>query len=149
VLLAAGQPHAALKALRSAWVAWRDMEAPYEAARTRELIGRACRELGDTDTADMELDAAAWIFRQLTAAQDLARVGSLSPSPAPAASYGLTAREVEVLREVAAGKTNRVIATELFLSEKTVARQVSNIFGKLSLTSRSAATAFAYEHGLV
>ena len=74
MLLAAGQPHAALKALRSAWVAWRDMEAPYEAARTRELIGRACRELGDTDTADMELDAAAWIFRQLTAAQDLARV---------------------------------------------------------------------------
>ncbi|MEP7021616.1 MAG: LuxR C-terminal-related transcriptional regulator [Pseudonocardiales bacterium] len=149
VLLAAGKPQAALRALRPAWTAWREMEAPYEAARTRELIARACRELGDTDTADMEFDAAAWTFRQLGAVQDLARVESLSPAPAGAATYGLTAREVEVLREIAAGKTNRAIATELFLSEKTVARHISNIFAKLSLTSRSAATAFAYQHDLV
>ena len=147
VLLAVGEPQTALKALRPAWAAWQEMEAPYEAARTRELIGRACRELGDTDTADMELDAVAAVYRQLGATQDLARV---TPAQAKAGGiHGLTAREVEVLREIAAGKTNRAIAADLVLSEKTVARHVSNIFAKLSITSRSAATAFAYEHDLV
>ncbi len=145
VSLAAGRPQQALKALRPALACWQELEAPYEVARIRELIGRACRALGDTDTAEMELEAAAAVFGQLGAAQDLARVGS-----APAvATHGLTAREVEVLREVAAGKTNRAIAADLVLSEKTVARHVSNIFAKLGVTSRSAATAFAYEHDLV
>ncbi len=147
VSLAAGRPQDALKALRPALTAWQELEAPYETARTKELIARACRDLGDTDTADMELEAAAAVFRRLGAAQDLARVAA---GPAQGVEmHGLTAREVEVLREVAAGKTNRVIATDLFVSEKTVARHVSNIFAKLSLTSRSAATAFAYEHDLV
>jgi DNA-binding NarL/FixJ family response regulator len=97
----------------------------------------------------MELDAARWVFQQLGAAPDLARVQELSRTPAPKAVGGLTTREVEVLLLVAAGKTNRAIATELFLSDKTVARHVSNIFTKLGLSSRSAATAYAYHHDLV
>jgi DNA-binding NarL/FixJ family response regulator len=102
------------------------------------LVGRACRALGDEDTARMELDAADWVFRQLGAA---ARTTSGAGT--------LTARETEVLRLVAAGRTNRAIAADLFLSEKTVARHVSNIFGKLGVSSRSAATAWAYEQDLV
>jgi DNA-binding NarL/FixJ family response regulator len=97
----------------------------------------------------MELDAARWMFRQLGAGPDLAGVENLL-RPAPvAAAGGITAREVEVLRLVAAGKTNRSIAGDLFLSEKTVARHVANIFGKLGVSTRSAATAYAYEHDLV
>jgi DNA-binding CsgD family transcriptional regulator len=145
VLLAEGRPQEALKSFRPACAAWRELEAPYEEARTKELVARACRELGDSDTADMELEAAAAVFRRLGAPRDLARVET-APAAAP---RGLTAREVEVLRKVAAGKTNRAIADDLVLSEKTVARHISNIFAKLSLTSRSAATAFAYEHDLV
>ena len=121
---------------------------PYEAARSRVLIGLACRELGDEEGAEMELDAADWIFGRLGAAPDRARAQSLSGKAAKPAG-GLTARELEVLRHVAAGKTNRVIAADLFLSEKTVARHVSNIFTKLGVSSRAAATAYAYEHDLV
>jgi len=138
VLLAEGEAGDALAELRRAWVAWQDLDVPYEAARVRVLLGRACRELGDTDTARMELDAADWVFRQLGAA-----------ARASTATGALTAREAEVLRLVAAGRTNRAIAAELFLSEKTVARHVSNIFAKLGVSSRSAATAWAYEQGLV
>jgi DNA-binding CsgD family transcriptional regulator len=149
VLLAEGDPNAALAELRTAWRAWQQIDAPYEAGRTRVLIGLACRRLGDRDSAEMELDAARWMFRQLGAAPDLAAVESLlRPAPVVAAG-GLTAREVEVLRLVAAGKTNRSIAGDLFLSEKTVARHVANIFGKLDVSTRSAATAYAYEHDLV
>jgi DNA-binding CsgD family transcriptional regulator len=147
VLLAEGDPGAALPELRRAWHAWQALEVPYEAARVRVLIGLGCDALGDADTAEMEWDAARWSFRQLGAALDLARAEALArKSQAPG---GLTAREVEVLRLVAAGKTNRSIATELFLSEKTVARHLSNIFTKLGLPSRAAATAYAYEHDLV
>jgi DNA-binding NarL/FixJ family response regulator len=149
VLLAEGQPHSALAALRRAWTAWQEIEAPYEAARARVLIARACRALGDEDTATMELDAARWIFQQLGAAPDLAGVAALSRQASAGAAGGLTAREVQVLRLVAAGRTNRAIAAHLFISEKTVARHVSNIFVKLGLSSRSAATAYAYEHQLV
>jgi len=149
VLLAEGDTRAALAALRRAWTAWQELQAPYEAARTRVLVGLACRELGDEDSAEMELDAARWVFQQLGAAPDLARVEALSRKKAAKAAGGLTAREVQVLRLVAAGKTNRSIAADLFLSEKTVARHVSNIFTKLGLSSRAAATAYAYQHGLV
>jgi DNA-binding NarL/FixJ family response regulator len=97
----------------------------------------------------MELDAARWVFRQLGAGPDLTRVEALAQKVAAAPAGRLTARELEVLRLVAAGKTNRAIATDLFLSEKTVARHVSNIFTKLGLSSRSAATAYAFEHDLV
>jgi len=149
VLLAEGEARAAFGQLRHAWTAWQELEAPYEAARARVLIGLSCRELGDEDTAEMELDAARWVFQQLGAAPDLARVEELSRKGTARAAEGLTAREVEVLCLVAAGKTNRAIAADLFLSEKTVARHVSNIFTKLGLSSRAAATAYAYQHDLV
>jgi DNA-binding NarL/FixJ family response regulator len=97
----------------------------------------------------MELDAAGWVFRQLGAGPDLARVEALSRRPSAQAVGPLTAREVEVLRLVAAGKSNRAIADDLVISQKTVARHVSNIFTKLGLASRAAATAYAYQHGLV
>jgi ATP/maltotriose-dependent transcriptional regulator MalT len=149
VLLLEGNARAALGALRHAWTAWQELEVPYEAARARVLIGLACRERGDEDGAEMELDAARWAFGQLGAVPDLARAQSLSRQAAPKAAGGLTARELEVLRLVATGKTNRSIAADLILSEKTVARHVSNIFTKLGLSSRAAATAYAYEHDLV
>jgi DNA-binding NarL/FixJ family response regulator len=149
VLLAEGEVRPALEALRRAWRAWQELEAPYEAARARTLIGLACRALGDEDTGAMELDAARRALQKLGAAPDLARVDELSNVAGPVATGGLTPREQEVLRLVAAGKTNRAIAGELVISEKTVARHVSNIFTKLGLSSRSAATAYAYEHALI
>ncbi|HEY3079594.1 MAG TPA: LuxR C-terminal-related transcriptional regulator [Chloroflexota bacterium] len=149
VLLGEGEARAALAELRRAWTAWQELEAPYEAARVRVLLGLACRELGDEDSAQMELDAAGWVFRQLGAGPDLARVEALSRKAAARAGGPLTTREVEVLRLVAAGKTNRAIAADLIISQKTVARHVSNIFTKLGLSSRAAATAYAYQHDLV
>jgi DNA-binding CsgD family transcriptional regulator len=149
VLLGAGDVRPALGALRRAWTAWQELGVPYEAARVRVLVGLACRQLGDEDTAEMELDAARWVFEQLGAAPDLARAQALSRATATKPAGGLTARELEVLRLVATGKTNRSIAADLFVSEKTVARHVSNIFTKLGLSSRAAATAYAYEHDLV
>ncbi len=149
VLLAEGDPRGALSHLRRSWMHWRELDAPYEAARVRVLIGRCCRALGDEDTAEMELDAARWVFEQLGAATDLETLRALSRPVARDAAGGLTTRELEVLRLVAAGRTNRAIAGELFISEKTVARHVSNIFMKLDVSSRSAATAYSYEHGLV
>ncbi|HEX5039629.1 MAG TPA: LuxR C-terminal-related transcriptional regulator [Candidatus Limnocylindria bacterium] len=147
VLLAEGHARAALAALRPSWTAWQSLDAPYEAARTRVLIGMACRALDDSNAAALELDAAADVFRDLGARPDLARVEALIGPPASVG--GLTARELEVLRLVAAGKTNRAIAGELVISDRTVARHLSNIFDKLDVPSRSAATAWAYEHGLV
>jgi DNA-binding CsgD family transcriptional regulator len=149
VLLAEGDAKGALSALRLAWMAWRELEAPYDAARVRVSIARACRELGDTDGGEMELDAARWVFDQLGALTDLARVERLSQAAAPGAAGILSAREAQVLRLVAAGKSNRAIATELFISERTVERQVSNIFIKLDVSSRAAATAYAYQPRLV
>jgi len=149
VLLAEGDTRAALATLRRAWTAWREIQAPYEAARGRVLIGLAYRALGDTDTAELELDAARRVFQQLGAAPEVARAEALSRMAAPRAAGGLTAREAQVLRLVAAGKSNRAIAAELAISEHTVARHVQNIFAKLDVSSRSAATAFAFEHGLV
>jgi DNA-binding NarL/FixJ family response regulator len=122
---------------------------PYEAARARVLSGLACRQLGDEEGAEMELDAARWAFEQLGAVPDLARAQALSRKVAARPAGGLTARELDVLRLVATGKTNRSIAADLFLSEKTVARHVSNIFTKLGVSTRAAATAYAYEHELL
>jgi DNA-binding CsgD family transcriptional regulator len=149
VLLAEGDARAALAPLQRAWSAWQDLEAPYEAACVRLLIGLACRQLGDDDTAAMELDAARWAFQQLGAGSDLARVEALLQPVARNNVTGLTARELEVLRLVAQGKTNKAIADELFISEKTVHRHVSNIFLKLGLSTRAAATAYAFQHDLV
>ncbi len=145
VLFAEGDSQAALARLRDAFVAWRELDAPHHAARVRVLIGLACRALGDNSSAEMELDAARAAFEELGAVPDLERMAKLTAG----ATGGLTRREMEILGLVASGKTNRAIATELFLSERTVARHVSNIFTKLGLFSRSAATAYAYEHGLV
>jgi DNA-binding NarL/FixJ family response regulator len=149
VLLAEGDPRAALATLRRAWTAWQELQAPYEAARARVLMGLACRALGDTDTAELELDAACRVFQQLGAAPEIARVEAESRMAAPSTAGRLTAREVQVLRLVAAGKGNRAIAADLVISEHTVARHVQNIFAKLDVSSRSAATAFAFEHGLL
>jgi DNA-binding CsgD family transcriptional regulator len=149
VLLAEGDPARALGALRRACTRLQELDAPYDAARVRVHLGFAYRALGDDDTAEMELDAARAAFERLGAAPDLARVEELTGSAASQTAGGLTPREVEVLRLVATGKTNRAIAAELFLSEKTVARHVSNIFTKLGVSSRSAATAYAYQHDLV
>ncbi len=149
VLLAENEPQDALVLLRHAWMGWRALEAPYEAARTRVAIALACRALGDEEGAEMELDAARSVFEGVAAAPDVGLVVELSRVEAHRATGGLTAREVEVLSLVATGKTNRAIATELVISEKTVASHISHIFTKLDLTSRSAATAYAYEHDLV
>jgi ATP/maltotriose-dependent transcriptional regulator MalT len=145
VELGAGDSQAALPALRDAARLWQELDAPYEVARVRMLVGLACRELGDGDTATLELDAARGAFEQLGAAPDLARLRSLTG----AAPHGLSARELEVLRLVASGKTNRQIAEELVVSEHTVARHVQNIFAKLGVSSRTAAAAFAFEQRLV
>ena len=113
------------------------------------LIGLACRQLRDEDGARLELEAACQTFKKLDARFDLARTRDLAQRSAPEAVGGLTKREVEVLRLLASGKTNRAIANELVISEKTVARHISNIFNKLSLSSRAAATAYAYQHHVV
>jgi DNA-binding CsgD family transcriptional regulator len=149
VLLADGDAHAALVALRGAWQLWRELRAPYEAARVRVLVGLACRQLGDQEAAAMELDAARTVFAQLGAAPDLARVEALARSDAASKAHGLTERELQVLRLLATGKTNHAIANELVLAERTVHRHVSNIFTKLDVSSRAAATAYAYQHRLL
>jgi DNA-binding CsgD family transcriptional regulator/tetratricopeptide (TPR) repeat protein len=148
VLLAEGDARAAAVVLRRAWTAWQELEAPYEAARVRVLAGLACRQLGDGDTAEMELDAARRVFQELGAAPDLARLAKISRTAQAEAVGGLTKREVQVLALVAAGNSNRAIAAELFLSERTVERHLSNILTKLGVGSRTAAAAYAFERGI-
>ncbi len=144
VMLAEGEPAQALQKLRRAWRLWHDLGAPYDAARVRLLAAEACARLGDTDGAEMELDAARSALHDLGAPPEPRR----SPS-----GHGdeptLTTRETEVLVLVARGLTNREVAAQLFISEKTVARHLSNLFAKLGLASRAAATAWAYEHDVV
>lgn len=144
VLLDRGEAADAVACLRAACEVWHSLELPYAVARVRVRIGDACRMLGDDDSAALEHDAARQTFTRLGAQPDLDRLDG-----ATAPRGGLTAREVEVLRLVAGGHTNRVIARELVLSEKTVARHLSNIYGKLGIGSRAAATAYAYDHRLV
>jgi ATP/maltotriose-dependent transcriptional regulator MalT len=149
VELAAGHAPSALELLRRALEAWRTLDVPYEVARTRVLIGEACRMLDDDDACTLELEAALADFVRLGAVPDAARVERLLDRPRDGAEQGLSPRELEVLRLVAAGKSNREIAAALVISEHTVARHVQNIFGKLRVSSRAAATAFAFEHDLV
>jgi ATP/maltotriose-dependent transcriptional regulator MalT len=147
VELTAGDPAGALPYLRKARQLWARADCPFEGARVRLLTGRALAALGDQESARQELEAARTTFRHLgaaPAAEDVDRL--LHPGDLPA---GLTAREVEVLRLVAAGRSNTQVAAELVLSEKTVARHLSNIFGKLDVGSRTAAAAYAFEQGLV
>ena len=146
VQLARGRADGALPALRRACRSWLDLDAPYETARVRVLLARAYRDLDDADAATLELDAATAAFATLGASVDIRRADRLrGTSRLPA---GLTAREVEVLARVAAGASNRDIATALVISQKTVARHLSNIFSKLGVTSRTEAAAFAFTHGL-
>ncbi|HEY6992734.1 MAG TPA: LuxR C-terminal-related transcriptional regulator [Xanthobacteraceae bacterium] len=147
--LAEGDAQAALGSLRRAFEVWQRIEAPYAAARVRVLIGLACRALGDEDGAGMELALARSAFERLGAAPDVAQIGRLMEGTPSEDTHGLTLRELQVLRLVAAGETNKVIAGKLCLSEKTVDRHVSNIFTKLGVSSRAAATAFAYRHKLI
>jgi len=151
VLLAAGDARSALAELRPAWVIWRDVGAPHEAAAVRVLIAQACRLIGDLDGAANELDAARRTFRELGAVPDLLALESAAKGAGamPRRACGLTDREVEVLLLIAGGRSNRAIADELFISAKTVARHVSNIFTKLGVSSRAAATAKAFEHQLM
>jgi DNA-binding NarL/FixJ family response regulator len=146
--LTAGDAGSALVSLRRAERTWQELEAPYDAARARALVAEACRRLGDEDAAALELEAAREVFVQLGAAPDLARLDAAGTRAAHEA-YGLTPRQLEVLRLVAAGKSNRDIATSLVISEHTVARHVQNIFATLRVSSRTAASAFAFEHDLV
>ena len=146
IALAAGDPGAALPCLRRARRVWQEIDAPYETARVRVLVSSACRALGDRDAAELELDEARATFRRLGAVMDLAGVDRTEGA---GRVHGLTDRELQVLRRVAAGATNKAIAAELVLSERTVDRHVSNILTKLGVSSRTAAAGYAYEHGLV
>jgi DNA-binding CsgD family transcriptional regulator len=148
VALAGGDAEGALVALRRAERLWHDLGVPYAAARARVLVGLACRALGDDDTAALELDAARAVFRQLGATPDVIRVDSLARRTTAGEAHGLTPRELEVLRLVAAGKSNREISAVLVISEHTVARHLQNIFTKLGVSSRTAASAFAFAHDL-
>ncbi|MFZ0832510.1 MAG: LuxR C-terminal-related transcriptional regulator, partial [Mycobacterium sp.] len=132
--------------LRDAAGRWADLESPFEVARCQVLIGRALRALGDEESAVAEFEAASGKFAELGAGPAEREARRLLRPSAPA---GLTAREVEVLKLVAAGRTNPEIASELVLSEKTVARHLSNIFAKLQVGSRTAAAAFAFDHHIV
>jgi len=149
VALARGDAQAALDALRIAVEAWQQLEAPYEGARSRELVGLACRAIGDEETAGLELSAADAAYAQLGAKIDLARVRSLVGGGGKDHPFSLTERELEVLRLVASGKSNHAIAVELVVSDHTVRRHLQNIFRKIGVSSRTAATAFAFEHNLL
>ena len=149
VLLAESDLRGALAELRRAWVLWCELDAPYEAARTRVLIASVCKKLDDCDAAKLELEMAQEVFLRLGAAPDLARSKEFSTEERGSEDSPLTDREVQILKLVATGRTNRGIATKLGISEKTVARHISNIFNKLDISSRAAATAFAYQHQLM
>jgi DNA-binding CsgD family transcriptional regulator len=147
--LAEGDAASALPLLRSAARWWRELEAPYAVATLSVSIALACRSLGDEEAAQLELEAARATFSRLGARPDVDRVERLlHPSPA-AGLHGLTAREIEVLRLIAMGKTNQAIAKELFVSERTVHRHVSNIFDKLGVHSRAAAASYGIQHPIV
>jgi DNA-binding CsgD family transcriptional regulator len=149
ISLASGDPSAALPVLRRAARAWQELDAPYDVGRARELVGLACRAVGDEEGAVLELEAARLTYEELGAATDLARLDALDRREGAQGAHGLTARELEVLRMVAAGRTNKAIAAELVLSVRTVDRHVSNIFAKLGVSSRASATTYAHEHGLI
>jgi DNA-binding CsgD family transcriptional regulator len=147
--LARGDARSALRVLRVAGSTWRELGVPHEAARVGVLVGLACLGMEDRETADLELEGARVVFAELGARPDLERLDALAANP----GYGrvhplLTAREIEVLRLVATGRTNHAIARELGLADKTVSRHLSNIFRKIDVSSRAAATAYAYEQGL-
>jgi len=147
--LAEGNVPTALAHLRESWTLWQELGAPYEAARVRVLLAQACRQVGDAAAAELELETARSVFDRLGASPDVKRVDALRQPRRDSADQVLTPRELQVIDLVAKGKTNRAIAEELSISERTVDRHVSNILLKLQLPSRSAATAYAYRHHLL
>jgi DNA-binding CsgD family transcriptional regulator/tetratricopeptide (TPR) repeat protein len=149
IALAEDRPQASLEPLRDAFDRWHHLEAPYEAARVRALIGCACRALGDEEAAGLEHKAARSEFERLGARPDLALLDALKMPGRPAPGHPLTPRELQVLRLISSGRTNKEIADELCLSGRTIDRHVSNILGKLDVPSRTAATAYAYDHRLL
>ena len=155
VLAGEGDVVAALVELRSAAAAWRSLGMPYEAARAAVAVGLACAAMGDGVAAALELGNARDAFAELGARPDVGRLDMLmsvdvgGPGAPADRGAGLSAREREVLAGLAAGKTNREIAQTLVISQHTVGRHVESIFAKLGVTSRAAATAYAYEHGLL
>jgi DNA-binding CsgD family transcriptional regulator len=146
VLLAAGRAGESLPLLRTACLRWQQLNAPYAAARVRVLLAAAYYGLGDRDSARLERDAARQVFKSLKALDDLRTLDGAGPQPS--LPGGLTDREAEVLLLVSRGQTNRQVANSLFLSEKTVARHLSNIYAKLGVASRTEAARFAIEHGM-
>jgi DNA-binding CsgD family transcriptional regulator len=148
IAMAEGRPQRAIDPLRAAFQLWEQLDVPYEAARVRALIGHACRALGDNEAAALEWDAARAVFERLAAQRDLARL-DVPPTPArPVITAPLTARELHVLRLVSTGRTNRQIAAELGLSQRTIDRHLTNILTKLDVPSRTAATTYAFDHKL-
>jgi DNA-binding NarL/FixJ family response regulator len=154
VAIAEGEHRAAVEPLRRAFAIWNHAGVPYIAARVRVLLARAFLGLGDRDGAELERSAARKVFEELGAAPDLAALDAPDDSGRPQAQgapqkHGLSKRELEVLRLLAAGKTNKAIGKELYVSERTIDRHVSNLFTKLGVGTRAAATAFAYENSLL
>jgi DNA-binding NarL/FixJ family response regulator len=146
VLIHEGRAEESLAALDHALRLWSELGAPYQVARTKVLLALACSRVGDDDGAMLNLTAARHGFAELGAAPDLRRVSEVAQSSEQ--PHGLSGREVEVLRLLATGMTNRAIADELYLSVKTVDRHVSNLFSKLGVNSRAAATAYAFRNNL-
>ena len=149
VRLSEGDVAAALGKLREAWTVWQELEVPYFAARVRVLLGQACRQSGDHVAAAFEFEAARQFFQRVSALPDVARVDVLRQPPQKTDAHALSTRERQVIELVATGRTNREIARQLSISERTVDRHVSNILLKLNLPTRSAATAYAYQHDLI
>jgi DNA-binding CsgD family transcriptional regulator len=149
VCLAEGDAAAALGKLREAWTVWQELEVPYRAARVRVLLAQACRQSGDHVAAEFEFEAARRFFQRVSAQPDVARVDALRQALQKTDAHTLSARERQVIELVATGRTNREIARQLSISERTVDRHVSNILLKLNLPTRSAATAYAYQHDLI
>lgn len=149
VFLKAGNPDAAIKAFRMSLNCWNGLHAPYETAAVRLLLGAAYREQGDEDTAIMEFMAAQWVFKELAARPALEKVEALLKVKNGLDLHGLTLRELQVLRLVSEGETNKAIADKLFISDRTVERHLSNIFNKLHVNARAEAIAFAYKHKIL
>jgi DNA-binding CsgD family transcriptional regulator len=149
IALAEGQPGAALTPLRRAFEVWQEAGAAHEAARVRVLMGMACRSLGDEEAGELEIAAARAVFERLGAAPEIARLDALGNAAPSKPQHELTQRELQILLLIASGKTNKAIAGELFLSERTIDRHVSNILCKLDVPSRAAAIAYAYQHKLI
>lgn len=149
VLLASGNPREALAQLEKSWHLLKDFNLPLETARIRILTGMAHRQLGDTDTAEMEIEAAKWLYNRVGAKFDLNKIEDRFQFSSATDTHGLTQRELQVLQLIATGKTNRDIGSELYISERTVDRHVSNILLKLDVASRTEATSFAFEHNIL